>query len=180
MDTGWFSMPQACMLMKAPTSPSARHASDPHYGPTPETSAPIRKDDLLLLDVWGKFKTPGSVYYDVTWIGYWQEGPEKVRQIFRAVQNARDKAVDLICSTLPPENRLQGWQVDKAARAVIEKAGYGKYFSIAPVTTLEKRFTEAGANMDDLETHDVRRLIRELALPLAPASTSRNSAFAAR
>src|SRR5579885_655373 len=42
------------------------NASDPHYGPTAERSAPIREGDLLLLDVWAKTKTPGSVYYDVT------------------------------------------------------------------------------------------------------------------
>ncbi len=46
------------------------HASDPHYGPTAESAAPIREGDLLLMDVWGKKKTPGSVYYDITWMGY--------------------------------------------------------------------------------------------------------------
>ena len=59
------------------------HASDPHYGPTAESAAPIRKDDLLLLDVWGKLKTPGSVYYDITWVGYLgKTSPEKIRQSF--------------------------------------------------------------------------------------------------
>src|SRR5256885_15689507 len=46
------------------------HASDPHYGPTAESASPIREGDLLLMDVWGKKKTPGSGYYDVTWMGY--------------------------------------------------------------------------------------------------------------
>ena len=65
------------------------HASDPHYGPTPETAAPIRKGDLLLLDVWGKLKTPGSVYYDVTWVGYLgAKVPEKFVKVFRAVRDA--------------------------------------------------------------------------------------------
>src|SRR5947209_13852691 len=43
------------------------NASDPHYGPAKEKSALIREGELLLLDVWGKKKTPGSVYYDITW-----------------------------------------------------------------------------------------------------------------
>src|SRR5260370_42573338 len=72
------------------------HASDPHYGPTAESSAPIREGDLLLLDVWGKKKTPGSVYYDVTWMGYLgAKVPEKYAKVFGVVREARDAATDL-------------------------------------------------------------------------------------
>src|SRR5207302_9459391 len=46
------------------------HASDPHYGPTAESTWPIREGDLLLMDVRGKKKAAGSVYYDITWMGY--------------------------------------------------------------------------------------------------------------
>src|SRR5437899_2324671 len=41
------------------------HASDPHYVPSNRRPTEIKEGDLLLLDVWGKKKTPGSVYYDV-------------------------------------------------------------------------------------------------------------------
>src|ERR1700682_6068667 len=103
------------------------HASDPHYGPTPESAAPIKEGDLLLLDVWGKLKTARSVYYDVTWVGYLgKKVADKYAKVFRIVTEARDKAVDLIRSSVAAGRALQGWQVDKAARAVIEKGGYGK------------------------------------------------------
>jgi Xaa-Pro dipeptidase len=145
------------------------HASDPHYGPTPETAAPIRKDDLLLLDVWGKLKTPGSVYYDITWVGYLgKKVPEKYAKVFRAVANARDKAVDLICSSTAAGKPLQGWQVDKAARTVIEKAGYGKYFFHRTGHNLGEVVHGNGANMDSLETHDVRRLIPRTCTSIEP------------
>src|SRR6266478_5319021 len=66
------------------------HASDPHYGPTAESAAPIREGDLLLMDVWGKKKTPGSVYYDITWIGYLgAKVPEKYAKVFGVVRGAR-------------------------------------------------------------------------------------------
>src|SRR5262249_16851811 len=105
------------------------HASDPHYGPTAESAAPIREGDLLLLDVWGKQKAAGSVYYDVTWMGYLgAKVPEKYTKVFSVVRKARDQAVDLIRANVAAGRPLQGWQVDKAARSVIEKAGYGKYF----------------------------------------------------
>ena len=89
------------------------NASDPHYGPTAESSAPVREGDLLLLDVWGKKKTPGSVYYDVTWMGYLgAKVPEKYAKIFAVVRKARDAALDLIRTHVAKEKPLQGWQVD--------------------------------------------------------------------
>ena len=136
------------------------HASDPHYGPTAESASPIREGDLLLLDVWGKKKTPGSVYYDVTWMGYLgAKVPEKYAKVFGAVREARDKAVELIRKNIQAGKPLQGWQVDKAARSAIEKAGYGKYFFHRTGHSIGEKVHGNGANMDGLETQDVRHLI---------------------
>jgi len=136
------------------------HASDPHYGPTAESASPIREGDLLLLDVWGKKKTPGSVYYDVTWMGYLgAKVPDKYAKVFGVVREARDKAVDLIRKSIQAGKPLEGWRVDKAARSVIEKAGYGKYFFHRTGHSIGEKVHGNGANMDGLETHDVRHLI---------------------
>jgi Xaa-Pro dipeptidase len=145
------------------------HASDPHYGPTVESASPIREGDLLLLDVWGKKKTPGSVYYDVTWMGYLgAKVPDKYAKIFGVVREARDKAVDLIRKSIAAGKPLQGWQVDKAARSVIEKAGYGKYFFHRTGHSLGERVHGNGVNMDGLETHDVRHLIARTCNSIEP------------
>ena len=136
------------------------HASDPHYGPTPETAATIREGDLLLLDVWGKTKTPGSVYYDVTWMGYLgAKVPEKMSKVWRVVREARDQAIELIRASVAAGRPLEGWQVDKAARGVIEKAGYGRYFFHRTGHSIGEAVHGNGVNMDGLETHDVRHLI---------------------
>jgi Xaa-Pro dipeptidase len=136
------------------------HASDPHYGPTAESASPIREGDLLLMDVWGKTKASGSVYYDITWMGYLgPKVPEKYAKVFDVVREARDKAVDLIRRSISAGKPLQGWQVDKAARSVIEKVGYGKYFFHRTGHSIGERVHGNGANMDGLETHDVRHLI---------------------
>jgi Xaa-Pro dipeptidase len=145
------------------------HASDPHYGPTPESAAPIREGDLLLLDVWGKKKAPGSVYYDITWMGYLgTKVPEKYARVFRVVREARDKAVELIQRSISTGKPLQGWQVDQAARSVIEKAGYGKYFFHRTGHSIGEKVHGNGANMDGLETHDVRRLIPKTCNSIEP------------
>ncbi|HET8926093.1 MAG TPA: M24 family metallopeptidase [Candidatus Acidoferrum sp.] len=145
------------------------HASDPHYGPTAESASPIREGDLLLLDVWGKRKTPGSVYYDVTWMGYLgAKVPAKYAQVFEVVREARDKAVELIRKHIAAGKPLQGWQVDRAARAVVEKAGYGKYFFHRTGHSIGEKVHGNGANMDGLETHDVRHLIAHTCNSIEP------------
>lgn len=145
------------------------HASDPHYGPTTESAAPIREGDLLLLDVWGKKKTPGSVYYDVTWMGYLgAKVPEKYTKVFTVVRNARDRAVDLIRTNVAKGKPLEGWQVDQAARGVVEKAGYGKYFFHRTGHSIGEKVHGNGANMDGLETHDARHLIARTCTSVEP------------
>jgi Xaa-Pro dipeptidase len=145
------------------------HASDPHYGPAANNSAPIREGDLLLLDVWGKTTQKDSVYYDVTWVGYLgAKVPEKFAKVFAVVREARDKAVTLICDSVAVGKRLQGWQVDKAARDVIEKAGYGKYFFHRTGHNIGETIHGNGANMDGLETHDVRGLIPRTCTSIEP------------
>jgi Xaa-Pro dipeptidase len=145
------------------------NASDPHYGPTAEKSAAIGEGDFLLLDVWGKMKKPGSVYYDITWVGYLGATvPEKYAKVFAVVREARDKAVELIRSRVAAGKVLQGWEVDEAARDVIEKAGYGKYFFHRTGHNIGEVIHGNGANMDGLETHDVRRLIPRTCTSVEP------------
>jgi Xaa-Pro dipeptidase len=145
------------------------HASDPHYGPTLESASPIREGDLLLLDVWGRTKAAGSVYYDITWVGYLgAKVPEKMTRVFGIVREARDKAVELIQSSVAAGKPLQGWQVDKAARKVIEKAGYGKYFFHRTGHNIGQTVHGNGVNMDGLETHDVRHLIPKTCNSIEP------------
>jgi Xaa-Pro dipeptidase len=146
------------------------HASDPHYAPSKEKSSPICEGDFLLLDVWGKQKAPGSVYYDVAWTGFLgAKVPDKYVKIFNVVREARDKAVELIRSSVKAGKPLQGWQVDKAARGVIEKAGYGKYFIHRTGHSIgEDAVHGNGVNMDGLETQDERHLIPQTCNSVEP------------
>jgi len=145
------------------------HASDPHYAPSPENSAPIREGDFLLLDVWGKTKDPHSVFYDISWVGYLgAKVPEKIAKVFAAVRDARDKAVDLIRTRIAAGKPLQGWEVDKIARDHIEKSGFGKYFIHRTGHNIGETIHGNGANMDGLETHDVRQLIPRTCTSVEP------------
>ena len=136
------------------------HASDPHYAPSNERPTEIREGDLLLLDVWGKLRFSGSVNYDVAWVGYLgAKVPDKFDKIFKVIVRARDNAVALIQSSIAAGKPPQGWQVDRAARSVIEKAGYGKYFIHRTGHNIGQTVHGNGVNMDGFETHDSRHLI---------------------
>ena len=145
------------------------NASDPHYGPTEGKSSPIREGELLLLDVWAKKKTSGSVYYDVTWTGFLSaKVPAEYAKVFSVVREARDKATELIRSAMAKGRSLQGWQVDNAARTIIEDAGYGKYFFHRTGHSIGESVHGNGVNMDGLETKDTRRLIPRTCTSIEP------------
>jgi Xaa-Pro dipeptidase len=145
------------------------HAGDPHYEPRAKGSSRIRAGDLLLLDVWGKMDRPGSVYYDVTWVGYLgREVPAKYAKVFAVVAAARDRAIQFVQESLAAGRAVQGWQVDRAAREVIRRAGYGKYFVHRTGHSIGQEVHGSGANMDSLETHDDRRLLPRTCFSIEP------------
>jgi Xaa-Pro dipeptidase len=153
----------------APIVAVGPHSGDPHYEPEAKGSAPIRKGDLLLLDIWGKKQVPGSVYYDITWMGFLGDKvPEKFSKIFSIVKGARDAAVAYVQQAVAAGGLIQGWQVDRAAREVIRKAGYAKYFVHRTGHNIGQEVHGNGANMDGLETQDVRRIIPRTCFSVEP------------
>lgn len=136
------------------------NASNPHYNPTRESCAEIRRGDLVLIDLWAKLDVPGGVYYDITWTGYCgARPPEAMLKIFNIVTAARDAAVCLVQDAVSASQPLAGYQVDDAARQVIRQAGYEQYFFHRTGHSIGGEVHGTGANMDNLETHDERRII---------------------
>lgn len=133
------------------------NSGDPHY----ETgTAPIRKGDFVLVDLWAKLDKPRAVYSDLTRTGFVGETvPEKYESIFQIVAAARDAAIKLATDRFAAKQPLQGYEVDDACRAVIEKAGYGQYFVHRTGHSIGQEVHGNGANMDNLETHETRRVL---------------------
>jgi len=145
------------------------HSGDPHYEPRKEIASPIREGDLLLLDVWGKLNKPGSVYYDITWMGYFgAKVPEKYSRVFAVAKQARDSAVKFVREAISAGRAVEGWQVDRASRDVIKKAGFGKFFTHRTGHNIGQEVHGTGANMDDLESHDIRRIIPRTCFSVEP------------
>jgi len=135
------------------------HAGDPHYEPEPDTSVAIHHGDFVLLDMWAKFDRPGAVYYDITWTGFCGDPPERVKEVFAIVRDARDKAVETVVEAVAAGRELRGFEVDDAARGYIRARGFGDQFVHRTGHSIGAEVHGTGANMDNLETHDERRIL---------------------
>jgi Xaa-Pro aminopeptidase len=136
------------------------NASNPHYNPTREASSEIKRGDLVLIDMWAKLDLADGVYYDITWVGYCgEQAPEPIRNVFGIVRDARDAAIRRVSDAVAASVQLCGYQVDDAARDHIRKAGYAEYFFHRTGHSIGSEVHGTGANMDNLETHDERRVI---------------------
>lgn len=145
------------------------HSGDPHYAPKPGADGEIREGDFVLVDLWAKCNKPNAVYSDYTWTCFLgKEVPEKYTKIFKIVAAGRDAAIDLVRKAFANNEVLQGWQVDQAAREVIEKAGYGEYFIHRLGHSIGQETHGNGANMDNLETHEERRVMPGTCFSIEP------------
>jgi Xaa-Pro aminopeptidase len=136
------------------------NAANPHYEPTAEVTAAIRSGDLVLLDMWAKLDQPGAVFYDITWTGFCGDGPsDAMREVFEVVRGARDAAIRRVQEAVAAGQELRGFEVDDAARGHIASRGYGDYFVHRTGHSIGEEVHGNGANMDNLETHDERRIV---------------------
>jgi Xaa-Pro dipeptidase len=134
--------------------------SNPHYEPGPEGSREIRKGDAVLIDMWAKLDRPGAVFYDITWTGYCgAEPPSAIQNVFEVVRDARDRAVERVQSAMRKNESIHGFDVDDAARGYIKEKGFAEYFVHRTGHSIGEEVHGTGANMDNLETHDERKII---------------------
>jgi len=156
---GWFRE-EGLVSDAEPVVAVDAHAGDPHYLPGSSGSSSIGPGQLVLIDLWGKLAHPGAVYADITWVGYTgARVPDEQARAFGAIAAARDAAVALVERSAAAGADLRGWQVDRAAREVLEQAGFGAHILHRTGHSLGEEVHGNGVHMDDYETHDDRRLL---------------------
>jgi len=145
------------------------HSGNPHYAPSADAPTPIREGDFVLLDIWGKQKQPGAVYYDITWTGFVGKTPsDRMREVFTVVRDARDAGVQKVQESIANGKAIAGWEVDRAVRDRIKKSGFGSYFIHRTGHSIGTEVHANGANMDDLEIHDERRILPNSCFSIEP------------
>jgi len=151
-----------------PVVAAQENAGDPHYMPT--NGRAIGSGELVLLDLWGKTRAdPRAVYADITWVGFTGSRiPGQMSAAFEAIRRARDAAAGLVEDAAKTGSDLRGWQVDRAARNVLEQAGFREWILHRTGHNLGREVHGNGVHMDDYETHDDRRLLPGTGFTIEP------------
>ena len=136
------------------------NASNPHYEPSAEITSPIRSGDWVLLDMWAKLDQPGAVYYDITWTAFCGDSPsDEIRTVYNTVTGARDAGIKRVQEAIAQGHRLCGFEVDDAVRGYIDSRGFASFFTHRTGHSIGQEVHGNGANMDNFETHDDRRVM---------------------
>lgn len=144
------------------------NAADPHYEPSPEASAVLEANQVVLLDLFAG-RGVGAVQADQTWMGFaGREVPDRVQLVWTTVRDARDAALARIAGAAKSGGRLRGFEVDRAARDVIEAAGFGEWFVHRTGHSIDRDLHGSGPHMDDYETRDDRELIPGVGFSVEP------------
>ena len=158
--------------LEAPDGPvvaADAHSGDPHYEPSRRRGASIGPGHWVLMDLWARETGETGAFADITWVGYVGEHvPERHARVFDLVARARDAALAFIEQAFREGHVLEGWQVDRVARDLIEKAGYGDYFTHRLGHSLGAEVHADAVNLDDHETHDTRKLIPGIGVTIEP------------
>lgn len=147
-----------------------KNASDPHYGPSEEVSSPIRKGDLVLIDMWAKMDDPEGVYADITWMGYvGEEVPEVYAKRFEILKKAIEADFEFLKNELP-KRAVAGYEVDQISRDYIKEAGFAEYFVHRTGHNIAVDVSPhgPGVNIDNYESHDTREIIDGVTFSLEP------------
>jgi Xaa-Pro aminopeptidase len=144
------------------------NAANPHYAPTAEHSTPIRRGDVVLIDLWGK-EDEDAVFADQTWMAFvGREVPRRVNDLWEAARDAREAAVARVRAAWEAGEPVEGWQLDDAARDVIRERGWAEHFIHRTGHSIDRELHGSGPNLDNLETRDTRRLVPGVGFSVEP------------
>ena len=144
------------------------NSAKPHYEPHAGSDAILKEGDLVLLDLWAG-RRRNTVFADQTWIGFaGTRVPDRVGEVWRAVRGARDAALESLRRAAAEGKSIAGYEADRAARAVVEAAGFADAFVHRTGHSIDRSLHGSGPHLDDYETHDDRVLLPGIGFSVEP------------
>ncbi len=105
-----------------------KNTSYVHYFPKKNSSYIIGKNNLVLIDMWGKLKEKRSPFADITWMGYVGKPSQEIIKTFNDVIKARDIGVEFIKAQLKTKKIPKAREVDIPVRGYFKKLNKGEFF----------------------------------------------------
>jgi Xaa-Pro aminopeptidase len=151
-----------------PNVSAGANAANPHYEPSAAAPRLIRDGEILLIDLWAR-EPNGGVYADQTWMASLGAPSTRALEIWNAVRDARDAAIDLVTKRIAAGEAIPGATVDDAARQVITSRGFGEYFTHRTGHSIDPRDLHgSGPHLDNLESREERLLVPGVAFSIEP------------
>lgn len=150
-----------------PDVAASENASNPHYAPSANRPRLVKTGDTLLIDLWAKEK--GGIWADQTWMASMGAPSDRVMNIWTAVRDARDAALDLLQDRISNGAPVRGGEADDAARNVIKAAGFGDSFWHRTGHSIDSRDLHgSGPQIDNMESRDDRLLLPGVGFSIEP------------
>lgn len=144
------------------------NAADPHYAPGEAHDAVLQDGDVVLLDLWARHG-PKGMWADQTWMGFAGSSvPDDVGAAWTAVRDARDAVLDRLRQAARAGESVTGAELDRVARGVIERRGYGEAFVHRTGHSIDGDLHGSGPHLDDFETYDIRELMPGVGFSVEP------------
>ena len=144
------------------------NAANPHHEPRAEADTPVRRGEVLLLDLWGGVRID-TVYADQTWMAFvGPEAPSEVQRVWQVVRDARDKVVAVLSDRWREGWSVRGADLDDVARGSIRAAGFEQYFVHRTGHSIDRDLHGSGPHLDNYETHDDRTLAAGVGFSIEP------------
>lgn len=143
------------------------NAANPHYEPSAAHPVAIVDGTTLLVDLWAR--EPGVPHADQTWMAAVGAPSARAQEVWAAVRDGRDAAIDLLRTRLAAGTPVRGAEADAAARAVIASRGFGPAFLHRTGHSIDARDLHgSGPHLDDLETREERVLVPGVGFSIEP------------
>jgi Xaa-Pro aminopeptidase len=100
-----------------------------HYFPQKKSPKIIKKNSLILIDIWARLKEERSPFADITWMAYSGKNiPKEIRETFLKVLRARNFGLSFIKNCLKNREFPRTRDVEIATRNSFRKFGLEKFF----------------------------------------------------
>ena len=138
------------------------NASNPHYEPKQDVMLGDPRGDVVLIDMWAKLDQAGRglLRHHLDRLSAARSRQTAMERVFNVVREARDRAIQCVAGRGRREASNcadSKWTMPRAS--FIREQGFAEYFFHRTGHSIGTDVHGTGANMDNLETHDERKVI---------------------
>jgi len=108
---------------------TSNNTSRVHYFPKKKGTKIIKRNNLILVDIWARLDEERAPFADITWMAYSGKNiPAEIERVFDKVIEARNAVINFIERNLANRKLPTTKDVDRVARNYFNKSNLEKYF----------------------------------------------------